>query len=335
MGRKAPAAAAPEAEKPAEEVEDTPLVKELKGYDDEYLKLEREYDAEVRKLREKYNKLYQPILEERTKLLVAKPKDKDASAKPSATPALPGFWLQALQNHPAMEGEIHDYDEDVLMYLRDVTAEELSYEKEIGFKLSFHFDKNPYFEHAVLTKTYHTEEKSPYTGEQVCKKVECTEIEWNSGKNITVETVVKKVKGGGKKKAKQKGKESEQPRPSFFRDFFRSLKEGDDLPEDMKQMMLGDESMSEDDMDEGIIDEILEEQMDMGSALRDEVVTFAVRWFTGEAVPEGAGGDDEDEESEEDDDDDDDDDDEDESPKKRGGKKGGAGGGKKEECKQQ
>jgi len=308
----------------------------------EYLALERKYEAERRKLKEKYDKLQMPILEDRRKLLLAEPAEKETET--SGTPALSGFWLQALMNHPIAKqsdaGRVESYDEPVLRYLKDITAEELSYEEDKGYKLKFYFEKNPYFEHDVLETTYHIVETSPYTGLHKAVKIEATEIQWNSGKDVTIEVVTKKVKGGGKKKAKQKGKEKEQPRPSFFRSMFRSIEEGADFPQDMKQIMLGDEEIDDDDFeDEEMVKEFMEELEEVATAIKDELVPFAVRWYTGEAAEDDDDDDDEDEESE-DDDDSEEESDEDDSPKPKKGGKGSkkpaaAGGAKQEECKQQ
>lgn len=341
MGRKQAPEKKEEEKKPEveEEAEDSPIIKELKGYDDSYLALEKEYEAETRKLKEQFDKKMKPFLEDRKKLLL----EGKEKAEEEGTPACPGFWLQALKNHPTQRsdfGEIHDHDEPVLQYLTDITSEELSYEKDSGFKLSFHFKKNPYFAHEVLSIEVHTEEDNPYTGDSNVKEVKSTQIEWETGKDVTVEIVAKKVKGGGKKKAKQKGKETAQPRPSFFR-LFRNLKDGDGMPDDLRQLLLGDdaEEMDEED-DEEIVGEFLSEIMEVTSAFKTELVPFAVRWYTGEAKVDD---DDDDEDSEEESDDDDDDDDEsseDAKPAKKGGKGGkkapGSGAeGKKEECKQQ
>jgi len=209
-----------------------------------------------------------------------------------------------------------------------------------GFKLTFHFVENPFFENDVLWKEYYTEEDSPYTGEMTTTKIKACEIDWKPGKNVTVETVKKKTKGGGAKKAKQKGKEKEEPRDSFFRNFFRNLSAGDPMPE------LGAEEVralcDEDDEDdeEGMLELLMENDYEIGTSVRDQLIPFAVRWYTGEAAPDIDFDEDDEEEDEDDDDeddDDDDDDDEDEPPKKGPKKKGGkapAGAGK-EECKQQ
>merc|ERR1719291_924964 len=114
---------------------------------------------------------------------------------------------------------------------------------------------------------------NPYIGELVVKDIKATEIQWKEGKDVTVEKVAKKVKGGGAKKAKQK-KEKEEPRPSFFRDFFRNLKEGVPLPDDAKEqarMMADedDEDEDDDDEDEALVKYLMDGDHEIGAALRD------------------------------------------------------------------
>jgi nucleosome assembly protein 1-like 1 len=238
-----------------------------------------------------------------------------------------------------------------------------------GFKLSFHFVENPFFTNTEVWKEYHTEESSPYTGEIDTTEIKVCEIEWKPGKNVTVEKVQKKTKGGGAKKAKQKAKEKEEPRDSFFRGFFRHLKPDMPIPDDVnldEARNLCDDSEEE---DEDMLGLLMENDYEIGCAVRDQLVPFAVRWYTGEAAPEeeddddydddedlGDDDDEDDEEDDEDDDSDEDDDDEDDVKGKGGGKpakkrtgsgdkKGGpapkaapggaAPGGKTEECKQQ
>jgi len=340
-------APAPEPEEPQAppEAEEPQIVKDLKEIDDRYLKLEREYEKEINELMAKYNEKQRPFLEERAKVLA---EGSDAS---TGTPALKSFWLQALQNHPAFEEEIESHDEPVLQYLKDITFTNLDpTDRQKGCRFEFLFVANPYFENTVLSKEYHTSEKSPYTGDVDVLKTEASNINWKPGKDVTVEKVKKQTKG---KKGKQ-SKEKEEPRPSFFRSFFRSMKKGAPLPDDIDPheiaMQFGGDDDDDDDMDEDKIMELMMEQdLEVGEALRDNIIPFAVRWYTGEADPRSMDSDDdEDEESEiedddEDDDDDDDDDDEeeDEPPKKGNKKKGGnkkAGDGEKpkqEECKQQ
>jgi nucleosome assembly protein 1-like 1 len=340
MGRKDEAPTNAPTNAPEKEEEDSPLIKELKGFEDKYLVLEREYEAEVHKLQLSFEAKQKPLLEERAKRLAV----REDNSGDAGTPALPGFWTEALKNPPGFSDEIQEWDEPVLAYLKDITIEQLSAEVPYskGYKVNFHFEANPYFEPELLTKSYELEEVSPYRGEDQVKEIKSTEIQWKSGKDVTVEKVQKKVKGGGAKKNKQKGKEKEEPRDSFFRKFFRHLKCDDSLPEDLLQIVLQcDEDDESDDSDMGLMEQFMENDRDMADALKDQIVPYAVRWYTGEAAPEDDDDDDEDSEEEEDESSSE----EDQPAPKKGGKKKpvkgkespatGPAEAPKEECKQQ
>merc|ERR1740121_3391379 len=73
-----------------------------------------------------------PLLEKRAQVLAA------GDDKTTGTPAVKGFWLQALNNHPAMEGEIEKHDRPILEYLKDITCTALvENDEDKGFKLHF------------------------------------------------------------------------------------------------------------------------------------------------------------------------------------------------------
>merc|ERR1719310_1726442 len=243
MGRKdgGNKAEKPVPEKPvpdeAAKEEDNPVVKELKKLDDEYLELEREYQKEVDKLKEQYAEKLKPFLADRTKMLT---EAKDGAPTATGTPALQGFWCQAMKNHPAFDEQIMEWDEPVLEYLKDVTKDFLGpgVPESNGFKLTFTFVENPFFEQTVLTKEYHVKEVCPYSDTWEVTEIKCSPITWKDGQDVTVEKRAKKVKGGGAKKSKKKGKEEECPRQSVFRAWFRSLKAEDDLPEGLAELML-------------------------------------------------------------------------------------------------
>merc|ERR1712227_1066146 len=85
--------------------------------------------------------------------------------------------------------------------------------------------------------------------------------------------------------------------------------------------MLEQMEMDDDDDDDEILEMFMDRDHEIGGAVKEQLIPFAVRWYTGEAAPD----DDDDEDSEEEDDEDDDseeddDDDDDEPPPKRGGK---------------
>merc|ERR1719503_151832 len=309
--------------------------------DDKYLELERQYEKEIQVLQKKYTDMQKPILEERTKVLTTNPPDGPVTG----TPALTGFWATAMKNHPAFESVIEEWDEPVLEYIRDITKSNIDEnDSNKGFKLTFHFSENPYFSNETLEKEYHIEESSPYTQDVEVTLIKASEIDWKAGKDVTIEKVAKKVKGGGVKKAKQK-KEKEEPRDSIFRHFFRTLKPDMAVPDDVNLDDVG--GSDEDDDDEGIMEMLMDNDHEVGMALRDQIIPFAVRWYTGEAAPDDDDDDDDDDEDEESEDDDDEDEmevSEDEppargrkaAPKKKSGKDAKAGDQpSQEECKQQ
>merc|ERR1712071_251749 len=84
------------------------------------------------------------------------------------------------------------------------------------------------------------------------------------------------------------------------------------VPDDVNLDDVG--GSDEDDDDEGIMGMLMDNDHEVGMALRDQIIPFAVRWYTGEAAPDDDDDDDDDDEDEEDDDDDDDDDSEEEPP---------------------
>merc|ERR1719188_2755886 len=108
-----------------------------------------------------------------------------------------------------------------------------------------------------------------------------------------------------KKKKAEKGA-TKEPRPSFFRSMFRDLKADGPLPDDIDPMEVAMAcGADEDDLDdEDCMKMIMENDLEVGQAIKDNIIPFAVRWYTGEAAPEhGEDDDDEDEEEESEDDD--------------------------------
>jgi len=330
---------------------DPPIVAELKRIDDQYLELEKACEKEVQTLIRQYTERQKPLLEQRARVLKGDGAEEDPK---TGTPALNGFWCQALANHPAFEDKIEEWDRPVLDYLMDITTVDLDPENSYkGFRLQLRFAANPYFTNAVLSKEYHTTGLNSYTGENDVTEINGCTIDWKPGMDVTVEVKKKKKTGGGAKKASQK-KEAKEPRSSFFRCFFLSCrKEGGRLPEGIDAEMLAMQCMEDEDdepEEEALLELFMENDHEVGMALRETIIPFAVRWYTGEARGEEREEDDDDEGDEDDEDDDDESSDEDEPPAK--GKKGQSTRGKtakapksaeaqaqgeqkQEECKQQ
>ena len=262
--------------------------------------------------------------------------DGDAGAVP---PGVPSFWAGALRAHDLLGNQITEKDEEVLALLIDVRCEELDGKKEgegeataddeddespHGFRITFEFEPNDFFEGTLLTMTYHMDPED----DGMLERVEGTRIPWKPGKDVTVKRLKRKPKPGrgGRGAASAAPQYKIEPVDSFFHWFAPPA-----VPDD------GDDA-SDDEVE--ALQAALEESFEIAEALRDEVVPNAVSFYTGDAV---AVSDDEDEEDDDEDDDDEshsDDDDDDDDGAAAGKKKApapptDAAGDKPAECKQQ
>ncbi|GMI81298.1 NUCLEOSOME/CHROMATIN ASSEMBLY FACTOR GROUP A 02, nucleosome assembly protein 1;2 [Hibiscus trionum] len=290
---------------------------EIQGQHDD---LEAKFLEEKAVLEAKYQKLYQPLYTKRYDI-VNGVGEADGTPNESALDqgedkavvekGVPEFWLTALKNNEVLSEEITERDEGALKYLKDIKWYRIEDPK--GFKLEFYFDTNPYFKNTVLTKIYHMIDED----EPILEKAIGTEIEWYPGKCLTQKLLKKKPKKGSKN-AKQITKTADCE--SFF-NFFKPPQVPDD-----------EEDIDEDTAEE--LQNLMEQDFDIGSTIRDKIIPHAVSWFTGEAIQDEELDledddedddeiDDDDEEEEDDEDDDDeeeeeDDEDEEESkPKKK------------------
>ncbi|XP_011077998.1 nucleosome assembly protein 1;2 isoform X2 [Sesamum indicum] len=298
--------------------------------------LEAKFFEERAALEAKYQKLYQPLYTKRHEIVTGVVEVEGAINDTEATDqadgdekGVPDFWLTAMKNNEVLAEEISERDEGALKFLNDIKWSRIDNPK--GFKLEFFFDANPFFKNSVLTKTYHMIDED----EPILEKAIGTEIEWYPGKCLTQKILKKKPKKGSKNaKPITKTEQCE----SFF-NFFSPPQVPDE----------------DDDIDEDAAEELqnlMEQDYDIGSTIRDKIIPHAVSWFTGEAAQDEYGDieddeddldeedDDEEEDEEEDEEDDDDEEDEDESKtrkKKSGRAPAGDGqqGERPPECKQQ
>lgn len=313
--------------------EDSPIVKELKEIDDKYLAVKNEFEEKKKELRRELTAKQKPLLETRAKILAG----DDAEGAKGSTLAIKDFWVKALMSHPASQMMIESWDEPVLGNLKDVVATDLDPQNsDQGFRLDFHFASNQYFSNDVLFVEFHTRQGCVYREEVDIVEVKASTIEWKAGQDVTIE----KKKAAKTKKSKQKKKSDAEPRESFFRNFFVSLKQGGSFPDSIDPEQVLMMMQSEDAEEKDVIEFFMGSMFEVGCAIRDYIVPYATRWYTGEAAPEMS--EDEDAESETDDDDDDDSS-EDEKPLPAKGKAKKAAvpkqndseDTKKEECKQQ
>ncbi|KAH6779097.1 nucleosome assembly protein 1 [Perilla frutescens var. hirtella] len=247
----------------------------------EHDELEAKFFEERAALEAKYQKLYQPLYTKRYDIVTgvvevdgAATQQEDGEDK-----GVPDFWLTAMKNNEVLAEEISERDEAALKFLKDIKWFRIDNPK--GFKLEFYFDTNPFFKNSVLTKTYHMIDED----EPILEKAIGTEIEWLPGKCLTQKVLKKKPKKGSKNaKPITKTEQCE----SFFN--FFSPPQAEELQN------------------------LMEQDYDIGSTIRDKIIPHAVSWFTGEAAQDEYGDvdDDEDELDDEDDDDEDEDEEEDE-----------------------
>lgn len=273
------------------------VLKEIQGEHDE---LEAKFYEERAALEAKYQKLYEPLYTKRYEIVnglvevegvADDPAEDAAEDKANEGKGVPEFWLTALKSNEVISEEIHERDEDALKYLKDIKWSKLDDPK--GFKLEFFFNSNPYFKNYVLTKTYHMIDDD----EPILEKAIGTEIEWFPGKCLTQKILKKKPKKGSKN---TKPITKTETCESFF-NFFNPPQVPDD-----------DEEIEEEAAEQ--LQDLMEQDYDIGSTIRDKIIPHAVSWFTGEAAQEedfeemaedeDEGDEDEDDEEEEDEDED-------------------------------
>jgi nucleosome assembly protein 1-like 1 len=307
-------------------------VRALKNAHKEHVDLEKKYRDEVAALERKYQALYAPLYSKRASIVKGDYEPTDAEThvegeEPLANTAdkgvkgIPKFWLTVLKNNPSVGDSITDADEDALSYLQDVRQE--SVEGDKGFVLTFHFAENPYFSDAVLTKTYHLVDDDGVYGELVFDRAEGTKINWKPGKNLTVKVKKQQQKSRGSRGRRGGGGAArvttvEEPCESFFHFFNPPSVDTEDADEE----------------EEGLLDDMLEADFELGCIFKDKLVPHSVLWFTGEALEFeddfddfDYDEDDLDEEDDEEEEDEEEEEEEEERPTKKGGptKRGGRG----------
>ncbi|KAJ3485327.1 hypothetical protein NLI96_g5040 [Meripilus lineatus] len=338
----------------------------LKGVQVKQTELQNQYKRECLELEKKYHELQKPLYERRHAIITGAtkpteeeiqageqqstkddpdytplPKEKPESATTeTSSPAkgIPEFWLTALRNHVGLNDLITERDAEALKSLIDVRISYLSSDDpKPGFKLTFIFGPNDFFENEVLEKTYLYQEEVGYSGDFVYEKAIGTEIKWKDEKDLTKEFEIKKQRNKNTNRTRLVRKA--RPADSFFNFFSPPTPPAEDALE------TGD--LDEDELDE--LDEKLELDYQIGEDLKEKIIPRAVDYFTGKAL-ELEDLDDDDDDYEDLDDDDDDDEDrfededsesEEELPARRRGPPKGRGANaaaanvKPEECKNQ
>ncbi|XP_062854461.1 testis specific protein Y-linked [Trichomycterus rosablanca] len=93
-------------------------------------------------------------LHRRIELKLSRQKRPHHDQRASIALSIPGFWLTALLNHPHLSAQVDENDEDALSYMNNLEVETFKNNK-LGYRISFHFRRNPFFQNKVIMKELH------------------------------------------------------------------------------------------------------------------------------------------------------------------------------------
>nr|XP_020467477.1 putative testis-specific Y-encoded-like protein 3 isoform X2 [Monopterus albus] len=93
-------------------------------------------------------------LHQRLELKMSRQRRPHLDQRSSITKTIPGFWVTALLNHPHLSAHIDETDEDALSYMTDLEIESFKSNK-LGYRIRFHFRRNPYFQNNIIMKELH------------------------------------------------------------------------------------------------------------------------------------------------------------------------------------
>ena len=167
-------------------------------------KIAENADKEQKDLIRKYNIKYSNIYNEINDIVFGKhnnlqiteeeKKKYNIDSSDSNTNDIKSYWKTVLEN--ANYFMFDDEDKKVLNYLNNIIYEET----ENGFKVSFIFDENEYFEPNILSKKY------IYDNKNEISSIKATEINWKK-EEFKNKKYIKQVKNKKDKKDKDKDKD--------------------------------------------------------------------------------------------------------------------------------
>ena len=267
--------------------------------------IELQFRKELAVLEKKYESLYEPLYEERKKIIngdreateeeykdregshiIEEKEEKDAEQ----VKGIPNFWLDTL-TRSQLSSLVFEDDRDALKFLVDIKSERLIDEESPKLIVTFEFSPNSFFNNTVLTKTVIF---NP-TGDAV-NGVIGSEIEWKAGQNLCYATEVKKLRSRSKPNVTSSVEEKVY-KASFFH-FFAEI-----------SSCSGDHDHDHDhDHDEDELEEQYGRMMadaEICSFMDKYIIPNAVDWYTRKAQEELYDSDEEFESDEEDGDDED------------------------------
>ncbi|XP_057686109.1 testis specific protein Y-linked [Corythoichthys intestinalis] len=127
-------------------------------------------------------------LHQRLELKMGRMRRPHLDQRSSITKTIPGFWVTALLNHPHLSAHIDETDEDALSYMTDLEIETFKNQK-VGFRIRFHFRRNPYFQNNTIMKELHL-------GLGATPRSFSNAILWHRGHNLTAHSEPRKMSRG-------------------------------------------------------------------------------------------------------------------------------------------
>ena len=179
----------------------------LEHLQDKRHEIELQFRKELALLEKKYEILYEPLYEERKKIINGEReateeeyKDREGShiceekeeKDADQVSGIPNFWLDTLCRSQ-LSSIVFEEDHDALKYLIDIKSERLIDEESPKLIISFEFSANPFFNDSVITKTVIFNS----TGDAV-NGVIGSEIEWKADRNLCFATALKNLRSRSK-----------------------------------------------------------------------------------------------------------------------------------------
>ena len=140
----------------------------LKKLHEKALDVDAEYKKERIALENKYRELKKPIYHSQSQIVSGEvdvpaeegPDPSSEDAEGEAVKGIPGYWAQALINHPAVQEIVSMEDMPAMEAITDIKC---TYNEDYtSFTLTFHFAENEYFTNQVRAREDHVHKHLVY-----------------------------------------------------------------------------------------------------------------------------------------------------------------------------
>ncbi|KAG7256859.1 hypothetical protein CRUP_020834 [Coryphaenoides rupestris] len=116
--------------------------------------IEAKFYEEVHELERKYATFYQPLYDKELKKKAAVEEKKEDATPEEDPKGIPEFWLTIFKGVDMLSDMLEEHDEPILKHLKDIQVKFSEPGQPMSFTLEFHFESNPFFNNAILTKVY-------------------------------------------------------------------------------------------------------------------------------------------------------------------------------------